>query len=113
METTSGLDMAGTRGRMSDISRHDSSLRRRSRFLTTDIGSLSPAGCVALHAARIGGGTAPATLARGGGEPAFGPVRRDLDDMAATLELADARFRHTPLDGEHARARRARPARGR
>src|SRR6202521_3218134 len=113
METTSGLAMAGTRGRMSDISRHDSSPRRRSRFLTTDIGSLSPAGRVALHAARIGGSAASPVLAGGGGETAFGPVRRDLDDMAATLELADARFRHTPLDDEHARPRRARPERDR
>src|SRR5438067_388452 len=46
-----------------------------------------PARGIALHTARVGGGAAVAAVARGGGEAALAPVRVDLDEMAAALEL--------------------------
>src|SRR3954452_6784530 len=57
---------------------------------------------VALHAARVGGGAAARTDARGRGEAAFGPVRTDLDDMSALTQVLDRRLRHAVLAHEHA-----------
>src|SRR5215207_10141261 len=73
----------------------------------------SPPCRVALHAARIGGGPEAAAVAGGGGEAALGPVVPDLDDVAAAAQLLDGGFRHPPLHDDDARARLARPERGR
>src|SRR5262249_9238776 len=73
----------------------------------------SPAGGVALHAARIGCSAAPAGLAGGGGETSLAPAGVDLDDMAAAFELLHGRRRQAALDHQHARPRGARPERDR
>src|SRR5580704_5420507 len=73
---------------------------------------LPPRG-VTLHAARIGGGAAARADAGGGGEPAFRPVRADLDLVAAALELVDGLLRHAAFDHEEAWMRGARPERAR
>src|SRR3569623_2787222 len=56
---------------------------------------------VALHAARIGGGAAARTDARGRGEAAFRPVGADLDDMPALAQILDRRLGYAVLDHEH------------
>src|SRR6266700_5894858 len=78
-----------------------------------DVSLPSSSGGVALHAARIGGGTAAAADLRGRGQSSFRPGRSDLDDMAALFQCVDGRFRHAVLDHEHARTCGARPERDR
>src|SRR5262245_29352959 len=72
-----------------------------------------PSGGVALHAARVGGGTAATALARGCGEAPLAPVGVDLDDMPAALQLLHRRLRQPAFDHQHARPRGARPERDR
>src|SRR6476660_6758632 len=74
---------------------------------------LLPSGCVALHAARVGGGAAAGANFRSRGQAALGPIRADFDDVAALPEIVDGRLRHAVLDHEHAGTRRARPERNR
>src|SRR5215472_7749106 len=110
METTRGRAMPGIRtteygGRTTD-NRSDPQLDPIRP--PSSVVRLPPDG-VALHAAWIGGGAAPAAFARGRREPAFRPIRADLDDMAAALELAHCLFRNAALDDEHARPRGAWP----
>src|SRR5262249_52155247 len=71
----------------------------------------SPPGGVALHAARIGGGTTAATLACSRGQAALRPVGLDLDDVAAAAQLFNGVGRQPALDQEHAGTRFARPER--
>src|SRR5262249_9305384 len=114
METTRGRDMVGSRRRTIEDGRR---ITHRPLDLIL-ICPLSPvvrlsAGRVTLHAARIGGGATPAALARRCREAAFRPVRPNLDEMAAALELAHGRLRQPALDDEHARPSGARPERAR
>src|SRR5262249_3391049 len=74
--------------------------------------ALSP-GSIALHAARIGCRAAVAAFARSRGEPALGPARADLDDMAPFFQLLDARLGRTIFQHQHTRASRTRPERDR
>src|SRR5690349_5195197 len=67
---------------------------------------------VALHAARIGGGLAPLAVARSRRQAPLGPVRPDLQLVAALLQFVLRFLRHAPLDHGHAGARGARPERG-
>src|SRR5690349_11385976 len=67
---------------------------------------------IALHATRIGGRLAALAVARGGGEPPFGPVRTDLDLVAALLQLILRRLRHAAFEHHDAGTRGARPERG-
>src|SRR5215217_6900058 len=73
----------------------------------------SPPGCITLHAARIGGGTAAAAVARSGGEATFRPVSLDFHLMTAALQLLDGRLRQAALHHQHAGTRLARPERRR
>src|SRR5438477_3267290 len=66
---------------------------------------------ITLHAARIGGGAPARSDARGRGQPSLRPIRPDLDDVAAALELGDGRGRHPVLDNDDAGTRGARPER--
>src|SRR5690349_16467327 len=62
----------------------------------------SASGCVALHAPRIGRGTAAVAEARGRGQPSFGPVGADFDNVTASLQFVDGRLRHPVLEHQHA-----------
>src|SRR5690242_7842867 len=57
-----------------------------------------PACCVALHAARVGGGATAAADPGSGGETSLGPFRADLDDMAAALQRIDGCLRHAAFE---------------
>ena len=70
----------------------------------TRLGDTLSSRSVTLHAAWIGGRAAAISVARRGREPAFRPVRADLDDMTALFQFIDRRFRHAILDHQHARA---------
>src|SRR5918911_41434 len=59
------------------------------------------------------GGAAAAAVPCGGGEAAFRPIRADLDDMAAPLELANRGLRQPAFHDQHAWTRGARPKRAR
>src|SRR5215469_6691835 len=74
---------------------------------------LLPARRVTLHAARIGSSPTPTSLPSGGGEPAFGPIRPDLHNMAAAVQCFDGGLRQTAFDNQHAGPRCARPKRER
>src|SRR5262245_19977854 len=69
---------------------------------------LSP-GRITLHAARVGGGAAPAAFTRCRREPAFGPIRANLNDMAAFFQLVDGRLWYAVFHHQHARPGSARP----
>src|SRR5436190_8011210 len=73
----------------------------------------SASGGVALHAARVGGGTTAGPDLGGGGEAAFRPVGADLDDVTAPAEFVDGRLGHAAFDHEHAGPRGAGPERDR
>src|SRR2546423_1791226 len=68
---------------------------------------------VTLHAARVGSGAPPSSVARGSGEPALGPIRTDLHDVAAFFQFIDRRPRNAIFNDEHARAGGAWPERDR
>src|SRR5262245_19386250 len=64
---------------------------------------------IPLHAARIGGSFAPSPLARCRREPAFRPVRTDFNNMAASFQLIDCRFRNPIFQNQRAGSGGARP----
>src|SRR5262245_2246994 len=69
----------------------------------------SPSRGIALHAARIGGSFPPSSVARCRREPAFGPVLTYFNNMAASFQLIDGRFRNPVFQNQHAWSGGARP----
>src|SRR5579864_6035071 len=73
---------------------------------------LAPRG-VALHAARVGRGTAARADLGRGGQAAFRPVRPDFDNVSALSQIFDRGPRHAVFDHQHAGPRGTRPERSR
>src|SRR5262249_38272467 len=71
----------------------------------------SPPSCVALHAARIGGGPAANPVLAGGGKATLGHAGPFLDLGAAPLQFPDAGLGQAAFDDQHAWTGGARPER--